>query len=785
MTSKSNRSCNHLLEFRQPADFWEECILLGNGQMGLTMWGGIGRERIQLNHESFWAGSPEIAAVKPAPGRITEVRRLISEEQYLEAEAILETEFTGEFTSPYQSMGELSFEYEVPALESKVRNYQRSLDLSQATYSQSYECGRGSFGTQAFTSFPSSLAIIKFSSGEDCRYSGSLSYLSPYISFGQETQVYEGVDNIEYRIKAPSRYDGFMDSRDPEFSETAGIEGSISVRVHIADGRLRIENGIFYIEEASELEICIRIETDWGKSEIPVMDFLKATDRSFGVIMKEHLKDYTNLYQRIDLCLGPAVKDGVNYQPERLQASHEIRDPGLIELFFNYGRYLLISSSRPGGQPANLQGIWNSRINPPWWSNYTININTEMNYWGACLSGLEENSLPLFEFALRLMESGARTAKNLYDCSGWCTHHQTDIWVSTDPRGRNRDGAIDKNAQYSIWPFGGVWFSLMAWNHFEYTGETAFLSKYAKPLLEGSIRFLRDFLVEDGARLTTSPSSSPENRYLLNEEMLAVSQGSTMDLSLTLEALQSYIKMSGKISCDEELVLWCETSLDKIRPFRKGKLGQLQEWYKDWDRLEDKHRHQSHLLSVFPGDALMKPGMEEYLNAAERSLEMRGPDATGWSLVWKIALQARLGRPDQVAILLDRFLHLVQPGDEQVHMTGGGSYPNLLCAHPPFQIDGNLGIVAAISEILVRQIDSTITFLPALPEDWQEGWYRGVRCRRGISFDIDWRESRLISVKMRATKSGSWTLIYGKVKTVVKVQAGDELLFDGDLKQLG
>lgn len=788
MSFKPVQSGNHILKFEQPADYWEESLLLGNSRIGLSLWGGIGRERIQLNHDTFWAGKPDPDVVSPEPGRLEFVRSLISEGRYTEAESILENEWTGNFTSPYQPMGELVFQYDVSGLPEDPSGYQRFLDIDSAVYRHSVDYPDSGFRTKAFVSYPASVAVLKFSTWGSARYSGSFEYITPYLPFGEgyDSAVSDG--QIRYRIKAPHRYDGFIDQSDPDFSDTEGISGFTDIGISSADGSVRIEDDRFVIDKSSEFFLYIRTSTDWGKKDSGKSSeeiVAEAMVGGFDRLLQEHKRDYRSLFRKASLSIGSDKSAQQKPLPDRLIAYADSPEPGLIELLYNYGRYLLISSSRPGSQPANLQGIWNQKVNPPWWSNYTMNINTEMNYWGACVSGLGDCALPLYDYALRLMDHGSRTARQTYECSGWCSHHQSDLWASTVPRGRTRDGAVSDNAEYSLWPFSGIWLSLMAWHHFEYSRDRAFLDSCVKPLLQGSVMFLRDFLVlGDDGNLTSSPSTSPENRFIRDGKALAVSEGSTMDLSLAFESIGAFLSMSELIPCDRNLVDWSKSSLSKIKPFRIGKSGQLQEWSGDWDREEDHHRHQSHLFSVYPGESLLKAGMEEYRQAGERSLEGRGLDATGWSTVWKIALLARFGKSHRIPEYFRKLFQLVQPGDSEVHFTGSGSYPNLLCAHPPFQIDGNLGIVAAISEILMCQIDSDIELLPALPDEWAEGQITGLHTRGGLVIDISWNKRTLESVIISALTGGSWTIRWCGISTEIQVQEGDRIELDKSLHRL-
>ncbi|MBF9014995.1 MULTISPECIES: glycoside hydrolase N-terminal domain-containing protein [unclassified Oceanispirochaeta] len=771
--------------FNAPAKYWEESILLGNGTIGISTWGGLGHEKIQLNHDCFWAGTDDFVESELSRESLKAVRELIQNKQFLEAEKILIDTITGPFTSPYQPMGEISFNYDVCDKTVKKESYRRSLDLDNAMYSQEFSCGSGSFQTEGFVSYPASIAVLKFSSENNSKYDGRLKYDSPYTQFKQTCIFQQENDWLSYSIRAPYKYDGFLGQSDPQFSDTKGIKGFIRIRIKMDDGKCVFKDDCFEIQDSTSFTVFIQTDTDWNNSENNgAMDkFLDLTNIGYLKLKEEHLSDYHKLYLKVELSLG-SDNDEHFVLLDRLLTRDGIPDKALVELLFNYGRYLLISSSRPGSQPANLQGIWNPHINPPWWSNMTLNINTEMNYWGACLSGLSECALPLYDFMMRLMENGRITAEKNYHCDGWCAHHQSDIWAKSNTRGKTDIETSPESAQYSLWPMSGLWLSLMAWEQFEFTNDLDFLNNKVLPLLEGSIQFLRDFLIEDaGKNLTTNPSTSPENRFLYKEEYPAVSQGSTMDLSISLEAVTAYLKMSTICPCDAKLVSWCKDAQSRIKPFNIGRLHQLQEWSGDWDREDDVHRHVSHLFSLFPGSILMKPEMADFRKAAGKSLEMRGLDATGWSTVWKIALMARLNKTDGIRDLFGKLLTLVKPGDEEVYFTGSGVYPNLMCAHPPFQIDGNLGIVAAISEILIQQTGDTISILPSLPEDWENGCFKNVHCKSGINISLEWGQGKLTYVKIKASKSGTLELCYKEKQQLVPYTSGETLTFDSNLIQ--
>lgn len=786
---------NHKIKFSKPASIWEETILLGNGHTGVSLWGGIGKERIHLNHDSFWAGTKEDNHRKGDSQKFQKLRSLLLNGNYKEAEAYAESEFYGLYTSPYLSMGELIFDYETSS--HNIEKYERSLDLSEALYTSSLETDNGVFSTRGFDSYPDEVCVLSFSTEGKTSYNGFLEFIPPSTCKSEvKVEANGGAYSIEANLTAPSLYDGFINMNPPVFNDKESISGYVRVEIFPVDGSVSVDCNKIQLNSVSRFTIIIALNTNFealnGKSVPDDIskkcreDIQKASVCDYVVLFNRHRDDYSALYNDTTLSLSNGMSSIAEYTPDRIRAYAETEtDIGLIESLFNYGRYLLISSSRLNSQPSNLQGVWNSFDAPPWWANYTLNINTEMNYWGACKTGLSSCSEALFDFALRLKRSGERTARELYSCDkGWCVHHQTDIWANTGIRGGTSDGPTKGHLEYSLWPYGGIWLSLMAWEHYEYTGDEEFLKAKAKPLLQGSIAFLRQYLIKgENGELTTCPSTSPENRFLFNGDRLALSIGSTMDLSLSSEAIGAFIEMGKVIDVDMELLNWSLCNHESIHPYKIGKLGHLQEWSNDWDRPEDKHRHVSHLFSIFPGDSLMRREDKHYRAGAEKSLEMRGLSATGWSSVWKICLYARLGKPEMIRELFRNFLTLITEGygnggQDSIQYAGSGVYPNLLCAHPPFNIDGNLGMVGAIVECIVQYYHESLYVLPAIPENWKNGKLTGVHLKHGLRADIAWENNKLSSLLLYSTVDMEISLVYNKIEEKIQLKKNETFCFN-------
>lgn len=770
---------NDTLQFVRPADFWEESFLLGNGSIGISVWGGFGSERIQLNHDTFWAGHNKEDAKKISSEKLNFIRSLIAKKNYKEAEKILENLIPGQFTYPYQPMGELIFTHNIDDSAYGEKNYERTLNISNGIYKQNIG---EMFQTEGFVSNPDSCAVLRFTSSGSSSYSGRIYYKSPYE--GEKEKIYNNSQMIQYKINAPFEIDGFFDDKEPDFSGILGIEGSIILTADTENGKIIFHNDSIEILDSTNFCLYIHTGTNWNNCNpqdegISILETV--LNMTYDELKKRHIDDFNKLFSKNTLTIG-TIRGSKTKLPLSIDSQNESIDPNLVETLYNYGKYLLISSSRPNSQPANLQGIWNSLQRPPWWSNYTMNINLEMNYWGASKTGLDSCALPLYDYAMRLMENGKKTAENIYGASGWCAHHQSDLWAQTHARGRSENQAIEGNTEYSIWPFSGIWISLMSWEHFLDTQDLQFLKDRAHPLLEGSIKFLKDFLIEtDEGKLTSSPSTSPENRFDWKGERLAISSGSTMDLSLALESISAFIEMNNYIECDHDCLNWCTVAKEKLNPFRIGRLGQLQEWSDDVDPQFGEHRHQSHLYSIYPGSLLMKKDMDKFKESAKRSLEMRTLDSTGWSTVWKIALNARFGEKQNIIPLLKKHINPVSPLSKEVHFSGSGSYPNLLCAHPPFQIDGNLGIVGALLEIFVQQIDNCITLLPALPDEWKDGSIRGYHLRGSSIIDFHWAEGMIDYIIITGGQESEWEIVCNNIKTQFILEKNEVIELDNQL----
>jgi alpha-L-fucosidase 2 len=543
-----------------------------------------------------------------------------------------------------------------------------------------------------------------------------------------------------------------------------GMRFQADLQIINTGGELLAEDGKLSIKNADEVIILLTTGTSFNGSltspgldgkdqhEVSMVKMKKASARSFTRLIKRHLDDYHALFDRVELDLGP--QNTILPTNERLRAYNNGNDDnGIISLYFQYGRYLLISSSRDLAVPANLQGLWNQHVQPPWGSNYTLNINTEMNYWPAEVTNLSECHTPLFRFIEQLKQSGAKTAAKNYGVSnGWLAHHNSDIWAKTTPTG-GRDWDPRGAPRWSCWPMGGTWLAQHLWEHFLYTGNKQFLEEEAWPLLKGAAEFVLDWMMMDGnGYWVTNPSSSPENVFTIDGKQYQISKASTMDMSLIRELFAVCLKAAGILGIDEAFTQKIAAVTPRLYPFQIGQYGQLQEWYKDYDDPEDTHRHLSHLYSLFPGNQITPVYAPELTAAAKQSMLHRGDAGTGWSMAWKINWWARLKDGDYALKILNQGLTYVE--DTEVNVAKGGTYSNLFGAHPPFQIDSNFGSTAGIAEMLVQSHEGYIHLLPALPVEWPDGKVSGLVTRGGFVIDMTWRNSQLQEVNILSKAGG-------------------------------
>jgi len=738
----STENLTDRLWYRQPAVEWVEALPVGSGKLGAMVFGGVAAERLQLNEDTLWAGGPYEPINPEARVALPEIRRLIEAGEYAKAEVLADAKFLArpKYQMSYQTIGDLRLDF--PGLDRPISDYRRELDLDGAIATTRFGLDGVAHQREVFASAPDGVIVVRLSASRARAISVDLSFASPLktdVAIEGDTLVLSGVNQGQQGVPARLRFE-------------------CRVQVRAKGGRLARGEGKLRVEGADEVVLLIAAATSFRRYDDVSGDpqaLNKATlsrlaGRSWAQLLATHQSDHRALFRRVSVDFG-RTRAELAPTDERIRLSPTADDPSLAALYFQYGRYLLIACSRPGSQPANLQGIWNDKTSAPWGGKYTININTEMNYWPAEPTSLPELVEPLIALVSDIAQTGERMAKAVYGARGWVAHHNTDLWRATGP--------ID-GAKYGVWPTGGAWLCKHVWDHYDYGRDRAYLAR-VYPLMKGAARFFLDALVVDPASgaLVTSPSISPENEHGHGAALVA---GPTMDQAILRDLFDNCLKAEAVLGPDEAFVAELESARARRAPYKIGKNGQLQEWLEDWDAdaPDIQHRHVSHLYGLFPSDQITIDQTPALAAAARTSLKTRGDLSTGWAIAWRLNLWARLGEGDHAHHILKLLL-----GPER-------TYPNMFDAHPPFQIDGNFGGVSGMTEMILQSRNDEIHLLPALPSVWPSGRMTGLRARGAVGVDVRWCAGRLEEATVRAGTDGLVRLVCGGSRLVLDLREG-------------
>jgi len=738
------------LWYNKPAEQWVEALPVGCGRLGAMVFGKVQNERIQFNEDTLWTGGPHEYHRKSAVKQLDKIRQLLFDDKQEQAENHAFKYFMGnpKRQKAYQPCGDL---YLFFPEHQNITNYHRELNLDTGIATTTYQVDGVTYTRETFASYPAQAIIVRLSANKPGQLTFTATLSSPHARV--EHHVLEDAQ-VSLTGKV-ARY-------------PMAFEARLFTRVN--NGYIAAGDDALFIQEADTVTLILTVATNFQNFRKLDADPTKRCDqvirtlqnKTYDDLLEEHLQDHQSLFRRVSLHLGNAIDEPLD---QRLTNLPERDDPHLLALYYQYGRYLLIASSRTGSQPANLQGIWNDQLEPPWDSKWTVNINTEMNYWPAESCNLSPCHEPLFDMLEDIAKSGQKTARSHYGCRGWVLHHNTDLWRGTAPINASNHG---------IWPTGGAWLCQHLWWHYEYTKDRDFLRNRAYPLMKGAAQFFVDHLIEDPrtGHLISTPSNSPENGGLV--------AGPTMDHQIIRDLFTNCIEASTTLRIDNQFRKTLIAKRKRIAPNQIGHLGQLQEWLEDKDDPENTHRHVSHLWGLHPGKEITPEKTPDLFEAAKKSLEFRTDEGTGWSMGWKINFWARFREGDRAYKLLQRQLRLVS--ETNTKTSGGGTYPNLFDAHPPFQIDGNFGATAGIAELLLQNHTGDIHLLPALPSAWATGKIEGLRARGGIEIDIAWQKGHLKEVILYATKTGIQTIRYRDKFLKIKAQAKQAYVIDHNLQ---
>ena len=720
------------LKYIKEASCFEEALPIGNGRMGAMIYGGIGIDKISLNHDNVWSGTPNVYQRENPHDAYERAKKLVNDGMIKAAEEVIEKEFSADWIQTFLPMSCLYIESE----ENNDGEYERILDLERGIVEVKYKTDTGFVRREYFISFPNNMLVIKYASSAPSDYEIKFDSMQRFnVKAEGDLLLLEGecpscITPPNRSAGSPCRYDG------------NSVKFTNAVKA-ISDGKIFSGGSRLYVKNSRSMNLYLCCETSYvAFDKLPnrettnvCINRVKAIEENgYEDFKKRHIEDYSSYYSRVYMDLGCSETE----MPTDRRLMEAAQDNGLVELLFNYGRYLMIACSREGTNASNLQGIWNEQYFAPWSSGYALNINTEMNYWPALMSNMPELHLPIIELLKQMKQAGKHTAKHYYDAPGYVCHSAYDIWGKTSPIAEEVGGSC----HYAFWNMSAGWLCIHAFRHYEYTMDKKFLRETAFPLIKDCVMFYISQMSEIDGKFVLSPSTSPENRYKIGDKVLAVSTYTTISQAILVELFKGCIKCCEILEIEPELKDMLKLKLPLMDTFEICKDGRLMEWDKEYTENDKAHRHVSHLYGLFPGEIFTEDERPELYEACKKSLEGRGDEGTGWAIAWKANLWARLKDGDHALKLIRRGLKYTEDR-KTIMANSGGTYANMLGAHPPFQIDSNFGFTAAITQMLLQCVDGKIKLLPALPHDFVFGEIKGLLAKGNIIVNILWKDHHL------------------------------------------